>query len=466
MRINYLTYFYHKLKNLSLFKHGRYSGYLRPISYIIDLTIINGLAVFYLLNGKDPFVFSIFISVGWLLLSVYSKFYEVYRYTRPINILALIVKQSILFLLFVFAFSGLYHAMDIYPRAIVKYILLCFLIITFLKFTVYYLLQKYRVSFGGNYRSTVILGINKKTIALENFFNKNPEYGYLHKKTFNFKNKEHPINDCFQYILNEGIDEIYCSISELTNSQIADIVGFADNNLKILKFIPDNKEIYSKKLRYEYYDYIPILTLRTIPLEDYVNTIIKRGFDILFSSIVIVFILSWLTPIIALLIKLESKGTVFFKQSRNGFNYKEFDCYKFRSMTPNKDAHLYQATRDDQRVTQVGKFIRKTSIDELPQFFNVLFGDMSVVGPRPHMVSHTTMYAKKIDKFMVRHFVKPGITGLAQISGFRGEVETDKDIIGRVKYDIFYIENWSLLLDIKIIFQTFMNAVKGDDKAY
>jgi len=451
---------------LSLFKHGRYSGYLRPISYLIDLTIINGIAVFYLLKGKDPFIFLIFISVGWLLLSVYSQFYEVYRYTRPVNILSLIVKQLILFLLFVFAFSGLYHELNFYPRPIVKYTLLCFLSITILKFTVYYLLQKYRVSFGGNYRSTVIFGINKKTIALENFFNKNPEYGYLHQKTFNFKNKEQSLNNSFEYILNEGIDEIYCSISELTNAQIADIVDFADNNLKILKFIPDNKEIYSKRLRYEYYDYTPILTLRTIPLEDSVNTIIKRIFDILFSSIVIVFILSWLTPIIAIFIKLESKGSVFFKQSRNGFNFREFDCYKFRSMTPNKDAHLYQATRDDQRVTKVGKFIRKTSIDELPQFFNVLFGDMSVVGPRPHMVSHTNMYAKKIDKFMVRHFVKPGITGLAQTSGFRGEVETDKDIIGRVKYDIFYIENWSLLLDLKIIIQTFMNAVKGDDKAY
>ncbi len=451
---------------MSLFKQGRYSGYLRPISYLIDLTIINGIAVFYLLKGKDPFIFLIFISVGWLLLSVYSQFYEVYRYTRPVNILSLIVKQLILFLLFVFAFSGLYHELNLYPKPIIKYTLLCFLSITILKFTVYYLLQKYRVSFGGNYRSTVIFGINKKTIALENFFNKNPEYGYLHQKTFNFKNKEQSLNNCFEYILNEGIDEIYCSISELTNAQIADIVDFADNNLKILKFIPDNKEIYSKRLRYEYYDYTPILTLRTIPLEDSVNTIIKRVFDILFSSIVIVFILSWLTPIIAIFIKIESKGSVFFKQSRNGFNFREFDCYKFRSMTPNKDAHLYQATRDDQRVTKVGKFIRKTSIDELPQFFNVLFGDMSVVGPRPHMVSHTNMYAKKIDKFMVRHFVKPGITGLAQTSGFRGEVETDKDIIGRVKYDIFYIENWSLLLDLKIIVQTFMNAVKGDDKAY
>ena len=451
---------------MSLFKHGRYSGYLRPISYLLDLSIINGVGIFYLVSDKNPIIFSIFISVGWVLLSIYSKFYEVYRYTRPINIFALIVRQLILFSLYVFAFSGLYHELNIYPRPIVKYTLICFLLITILKFTIYYLLQKYRVSFGGNFRSTVIFGLNKKTLALENFFNKNPEYGYLHKKTYSFKNKDQSLNECFEYILNAKIDEIYCSISELSNSQIADIVDFADNNLKILKFIPDSKEIYSKKLRYEYYDYIPILTLRNIPLEDYANMIIKRTFDILFSSVVIVFILSWLTPIIAILIKLESKGPVFFKQSRNGFNYKEFDCYKFRSMTPNKAANLHQATRDDQRVTKVGKFIRKTSIDELPQFFNVLFGDMSVVGPRPHMVSHTDMYAKKIDKFMVRHFVKPGITGLAQVSGFRGEVETDKDIIGRVKYDIFYIENWSILLDLKIIAQTFVNAVKGEEKAY
>jgi putative colanic acid biosynthesis UDP-glucose lipid carrier transferase len=135
-------------------------------------------------------------------------------------------------------------------------------------------------------------------------------------------------------------------------------------------------------------------------------------------------------------------------------------------MEVNHDADSLQATAKDPRITLIGSFLRKTSIDELPQFFNVLFGDMAVVGPRPHMVSHTNMYAKRIDKFMVRHFVKPGITGLAQISGFRGEVESDKDIIGRVKYDIFYIENWSILLDLRIIYKTLMNAIKGEEKAY
>ncbi|MCK7589537.1 undecaprenyl-phosphate glucose phosphotransferase [Subsaxibacter sp. CAU 1640] len=452
---------------MSLFKQGRYSGYLRPISYLIDLSIVNGLAVLYFFKNIDPIVFIFLVSLAWIILSIFSKFYEVYRFTREVTIFALIFRQMALFILVMFAFSGYNYNFNIYPKTILKYVLLSFIGIAIFKFALYYLLQKYRTSFGGNYRKTVIFGANKKTFALQDFFNKNPEYGYIHKKTFNFREKrEMSLAECFEYILKENVDEIYCSISELTNNQINDIADFADNNLKILKFLPDNKEIYSRKLKYEYYDYIPILSLRNIPLEDSINTVIKRSFDIIFSSMIIIFILSWLTPIIAILIKLESKGPVFFKQSRNGFNYKEFDCYKFRSMMPNKDAHLYQATRGDQRVTKIGRFIRKTSIDELPQFFNVLFGDMSVVGPRPHMVSHTSVYAKRIDKFMVRHFVKPGITGLAQISGFRGEIESDKDIIGRVKYDIFYIENWSLLLDLKIIIRTFINAVKGEDKAY
>ena len=429
--------------------------------------MINGLAVFYFFKDIDPVLFVSVATIAWVVLSISSKFYEVYRYTREVTILALILRQMILFTLIIFAFSGYNQQFNIAPKSVIQYVLLVFFLIGVFKFAVYYLLQKYRVSFGGNYRNTVILGVNKKTIALENFFNKSPEYGYVHKKTFNFIDKrDFDLSECFNYIRENPIDEIYCSISELSNKQIVQIIDFADNNLKILKFLPDNKEIYSKKLKYEYYDYIPILSLRNIPLEDSINTVIKRSFDIIFASFIIIFILSWLTPLIAILIKLESNGPVFFKQSRNGFNYKEFECYKFRSMMPNKNAHLYQATRDDQRITKVGKWLRSTSIDELPQFFNVFFGDMSVVGPRPHMVSHTNMYAKRIDKFMVRHFVKPGITGLAQISGFRGEIETDKDIIGRVKYDIFYVENWSLLLDLRIIVRTFINAVKGEEKAY
>ncbi len=451
---------------MSKFKQGRYSGYLKPFSYLVDLSIINGTLFLFDINITTLYFFSLYISVLWVVISFRNNFYEVQRYSKIVQVITLILTQMMFFALILYAFIGVFKQPNISRLALGQYLLCISAEITFFKFLIFYLLNRYRAALGGNLRRVVVIGDTDKTRQLINIFNKRLEFGYQFKKQFIIKDDNFSLQNCIKYIVEDNIDEIYASIAELSNKQINKLIDFADNNLKELKFIPDNKDIYAKKLKYEYYDYVPVISLRDIPLKVPFNKFIKRLFDILFSSAVIIFLLSWLTPLLAILIKLESKGPVFFKQARNGFNYKEFDCYKFRSMMPNKDAHLFQATKGDQRITKVGKFLRKTSIDELPQFFNVLFGDMSVVGPRPHMVSHTNMYAESVDKFMVRHFVKPGITGLAQVSGFRGEVETDKDIINRVKYDIFYIENWSLLLDIKIAIQTFANAVKGEEKAY
>jgi putative colanic acid biosynthesis UDP-glucose lipid carrier transferase len=192
----------------------------------------------------------------------------------------------------------------------------------------------------------------------------------------------------------------------------------------------------------------------------------KRLFDIVFSSLVILLILSWLTPLLYILIKLESKGPLFFKQSRHGYNKKTFFCYKFRSMTVNCDADKVMNTKNDMRVTRIGKFMRKTSLDELPQFFNVFLGNMSVVGPRPHMEVHTSEYGASVDKYLVRHFAKPGVTGLAQIKGYRGEIIQPSDMVNRVRMDIFYLEKWSPLLDFKIVYATVVNAVVGEEKAY
>lgn len=451
---------------MSSFKQGRYSKYLKPFSYLVDLGIINGSILLFEINLTNIYLFSLYISVCWVMISFRNNFYEVQRFTKIVHITTLILGQLVFFSLILYAFIGVFKQPNISRLALAQYLLFVSAIVTFFKFLVFYLLNKYRSALGGNLRNVVVIGDTDKTKQLINIFNKRVEFGYKFKKQFTINDDNFSLQNCITYIVENKIDEIYASIAELSNKQINKLIDFADNNLKELKFIPDNKDIYTKKLKYEYYDYIPIISLRDIPLKVPFNKFAKRVFDILVSSAVIIFLLSWLTPLLAILIKLESKGPVFFKQTRNGFNYKEFDCYKFRSMTPNNEAHLYQVTKGDNRITKMGKFIRKTSIDELPQFFNVLFGDMSVVGPRPHMVSHTNMYAESVDKFMVRHFVKPGITGLAQVSGFRGEVETDKDIINRVKYDIFYIENWSLLLDIKIAIQTFINAIKGDEKAY
>lgn len=205
---------------------------------------------------------------------------------------------------------------------------------------------------------------------------------------------------------------------------------------------------------------------RRNPLDSIQNRILKRGFDIFFSLVVILLILSWLFPLLSICIRLESKGPIIFKQQRTGRGNKVFWCYKFRSMRVNASSDLAQAVKDDARLTRIGSFIRKTSLDEFPQFINVLLGDMSVVGPRPHMLYHSKTYQKLVEGFTFRHFVKPGITGLAQISGLRGEVNGVEILQARIEKDIEYIEHWSLIQDLKICFLTIYFLVIGDDNAY
>lgn len=449
---------------------GRYSGYIRPFTYLFDLSIILGFVTLILPYDYHFIYFYLFIGISWTIIALNIGFYEVYRFTKGLSIVEKTVKQFAVFTILCYSFSGFYFN-NVQSFRIANYILFCFLAISFFKLFIFYFLKKYRTLFGGNYRKTVVVGSRTETSELIHFFEDNPDYGYRLVKDFNLDfDKKNNIEAAFNFIKNEKaddkIDEIYCSIADLTEKQIGDFIDFADNNLKILKFIPNDKDYFVQNMKLDYYGYIPILSLREIPLDDRLNQLIKRTFDLIFSALIIVFVLSWLIPIMALLIKIESKGPVFFKQNRNGLNYKEFSCYKFRSMKINAIADLKQVSKNDPRITKMGAFIRKTSIDELPQFFNVLLGEMSVVGPRPHMISETERFAIKVDKFMVRHFVKPGITGMAQTHGFRGEVENDKDIIFRVKYDIFYMENWSILLDLKIIVLTVINAIRGDKKAY
>jgi len=447
-------------------KTGRYSGFIRPFSYLIDLIIINVGAIYIMPFHMNGAYYAVFISSIWFIIAANLGFYEVYRYTKVISILNCTLKQGILFTLFCLVLEYFYSETANQKR-VVLFVLVGLFLVLLIKLSIYYFLRKFRVLFGGNSRTVVLLGNDKNTGPLMQFFTENPDYGYKLTKVFTLEdNIKERIDKCLSFALENKTDEIYCSMADLTESQMNHIIDFADNNLKTLKFIPDEIQILSLNGKFEYYDYIPVISLRNILQDETLNKVIKRVFDLVFSSIIIVGLLSWLTPIMAIIIKWESKGPMFFVQKRNGLNFKEFKCYKFRSMEINAQADLDLASKNDARITKVGKFIRKTSIDELPQFFNVLKGDMSIVGPRPHMVSVTNLYALKVDKFMVRHFVKPGITGLAQTKGCRGEVETDEDIINRVKYDIFYMENWSILLDIKIIFNTIFNTLKGDEKAY
>ncbi|WP_299900445.1 undecaprenyl-phosphate glucose phosphotransferase [uncultured Aquimarina sp.] len=445
-------------------KKKRFSIFIKPIFLLVDLVILIGLIFLLNIKSSTTLIFPVYISISWIIISLTTDFYDTKRFSKVIHTLASLIRQFVIFVLVLYAFIGFFKQPVISRLVLGKYFLISFFTISFTKYLLLFLLNKYRKVLGGNFRTVVVIGNNKKTNQLIETFKQRSDFGYKFQKRFCVREKNFSLEYCFDYIMSNQIDEIYCSVAELTNKQLREIVGFTDNNLKVLKFIPDNKDIFTKKLSFDYYGYIPVLSFREIPLDDPINKFVKRGFDILLSLIVLICILSWLTPLIFLLIQLESKGPVFFMQKRNGLDYREFYCYKYRSMKPSTSGK--QTTKGDARVTRIGKFIRKTSIDELPQFINVLKGDMSVVGPRPHMVKHNEDFARKVDKFMVRHFVKPGISGLAQVSGFRGEIETDKDIVNRVKYDIFYIENWSLLLDIKIIFLTVFNAVKGEEKAY
>ena len=446
---------------------GRYSKYLRPISIMFDLLVVTSFVYLFLDKSLLKVTPMLVFSFSWIISAFITKFYEVYRFTKLIKIISYIFYQLLLFSILVFAFFGVVQNPSPGLSQTLVFLLYTFIIISLFKFTLFYALQSYRLGFGGNFRKTIIIGNDESVAELKEFFINQKELGYENRMTFKFnKPSDFNLQECFDFIISRNIDEVYCSASELDESQISSLITFCENNFKILKFISKRGGLLSKKLKTDTYGLSTVQSLREMPLSNDLNTILKRTFDVIFSLFVIVFLLSWITPIIALIIKIESRGPVFFKQTRNGIKFREFTCYKFRSMIENNDADIQQATKNDKRVTKIGKILRKTSLDELPQFFNVLIGNMSVVGPRPHMIKENERYSKSVDKFMVRHFVKPGITGLAQVKGFRGEVETDEDIINRVKYDIYYLENWSLILDLNIVFLTTINFLTGQKKAY
>ncbi|WP_346883534.1 exopolysaccharide biosynthesis polyprenyl glycosylphosphotransferase [uncultured Algibacter sp.] len=467
------------------FVRGRYSWLLRPLLIIYDISVINILAYFLLnFNDEDLYLFSleflnnkhvlyvVYSSFFWLISTYALNFYKVYRYSSIVNIVSLLVKQFLSYTLITFAFSGVFRSINISALIIFTYLLYSFLAVGLIKILSYYALKTIRFYLKGNLRNIVIAGSGSSVNELKRIFTEKKELGYKINAVFSDKNIKGitgTIKDSFVFLdKNHSIDEIYCAIDELSEKQVNEYVKYSNINHCNIKFVPNTSKLFTKRLQTDYYSYLPVLSIQEVTLNNELNKFLKRLFDVIFSIFIIVFILSWLSILLFIIIKIESRGPLFYKHKRNGINYKEFYCYKYRSLRTTQEIKGTYVKQNDNRVTKVGRFLRKTSIDELPQFLNVLKGEMSVVGPRPHMLSYTDEYSKKIDKynFIFRHHVKPGITGLAQIKGYRGEIEIDTDIINRVKFDIFYIENWSLFLDIKIIFQTLINILKGDEKAY
>ena len=449
-------------------KH-RYSYLITPLLLILDLSIINCIVLF--INDREflNVEFLTYINIFWIVISLFSNFYKVYRFTKIYRIFTLLFVQFFLLTLVYFSYFGIFREGDVVHNQF-KILVSIIIGISLFKFLSFYALKRYRKG-GKNYRNVVILGQDDTSEHVSKIFLEEDMLGYKYHGFFSdiIKNGDGylgELDDCYDYILNNNIDEIYCTVSALKKEQVKEFTKFANTHSRVIKLIPNSNELYSKNVRAEYYSNTLVLNVERLPLDIAENRVMKRTFDIIFSLFIIVFILSWLVPLMAILIKLESKGPVLFKQEREGLGGYHFVCYKFRSMKVNRLSDKRHATRNDERITRIGAFLRKTSIDELPQFFNVLNGDMSVVGPRPHVSTFSEEYQKEIDNYMERHTVKPGITGLAQVSGYRGEVTKSSDIKNRVRFDIFYIENWSILLDLRIIVQTIFNVFRGEEKAY
>ena len=341
--------------------------------------------------------------------------------------------------------------------------------IILLRFTERWLVKKLRKS-GYNTRYVTLIGSDKELLHLYNKLVGNPTYGYEVRHIYgDIEGLSHDgsLND-FEALLSqpEGPklgDEVYLCVPRKERELIEQIARLCNHSMVKFYYLPTAEE--KLNLHPILIDDIGVMTTYTSPLEEPLNRLFKRILDIIFSILCLI-PTAILLPFIVLVIKRQSPGPVFFRQMRTGLSGHDFYCYKFRSMRVNGDADRLQATKDDPRKFPFGDFMRKTNIDELPQFWNVLIGDMSIVGPRPHMLAHTEQYDKLINKYMVRHFVKPGITGWAQVTGFRGETRELWQMEGRVERDIWYMQHWSFWLDLRIIWLTVKTVFKRDGRAY
>ena len=440
---------------------------LRFLYLVIDLIIMNISILF--------------------IFSIYSNLNQVYIPEKIINILLLNLSEVVTYT--AFTKRNLYLH-DYFSNRVIRITnrTLIFIIISFIlaqlflpgnfshlfllecaalfyigKLVFYYFLYSYlrfRRSKGFYVHRVFIVGMNDMSVFLRHLLNNNPMLGY---EFIGYVSDKPEVDEDVM----GNMDELVTLVNQhqidflfVTHSAYNDLMKSRElltlcNKIGVrLRFVPENQYWFKNRMNLESVGSLVVFNPQEIPLDDLQARFFKRVFDVFFSSMVILFIFSWLFPIICALIKLSSKGPVFFRQKRTGINNKTFTCLKFRSMQMNDESDEKQATNGDHRITAIGRFLRKTNVDEFPQFFNVLIGQMSIVGPRPHMLKHTEKYSELIDYYRVRHYVKPGITGWAQVNGYRGETDKLWKMEKRVDYDMSYLENWTFWWDIKIVLLT------------
>ena len=449
---------------------------------ILDFATINGVFFFaeYIFRTQrfitpNPEYFYLLFSLNavWVGVAIVKSVYNE-KYILSFESFSKVSVKAFLYFLSIVIILLFFFRLILLSRVFITVVLaslaVTLLLNRFLYLGIYYYFKKrlWMVS------KVVIIGYNPLSKKLVDYLNEDR----LNKEVIGFCEEYENVHELSNYpILSNvadtlevckkyGATEIYSTVAPEHNPVLYKIIQSADENCIRFRIVPDMGLFFNRQMHVDYLGDIPVISLRNEPLEDLGNRIKKRIFDIIVSFFVVVFILSWLVPLIGFLIWLESKGPVFFVQPRTGKNGNDFECLKFRSMKVNNKAHELQATANDDRLTNIGRFLRRTSLDEFPQFINVLRGDMSIVGPRPHMLKHTKDYSKEIGQYMVRQFLKPGITGWAQVNGHRGETRELGQMQKRVEHDLWYLENWSLFLDIKITIMTAFNSLKGEANAF
>lgn len=461
-----------------MLERGKYGKYLHLIESLLGFAVVNIAFLIATLSDKDVLGFRwkvtlLIVNICYLPVVYYRARYPQGRAIH-LDIIAknAFVAVGIHALFFFSILTFLNSWVDNMSFYLWFYGLLIFLLP--LGWTLTRLTLKHFRRNGINTANAVIVGTGETAVRLHQAMRSDPGYGY---KFFGFFNDDATdsqelgkdyggtLDDLEQLLSREPVNEIYYTLSGEDYDMMRRVINMADDHVVQFFYVPQLSHYVSRVSELSNIGKVPILNIRENPLKRMSNRLLKRGFDIVFSSAFLLISPLIFIPI-AIAIKASSPGPIFFRQKRTGYLGKDFNCLKFRTMRVNGTSDTQQAVRGDSRITPLGEFLRRTSLDELPQFINVWKGDMSVVGPRPHMIKHTDDYRKLIDKYMVRHLIKPGITGWAQINGFRGQTEELWQMEKRVEHDVWYIENWNFFLDIKIIVLTVFNMLRGEKNAF
>lgn len=420
---------------------------------------------------------SLVLSIIWYFsANIYGVYDEFRSRDFSFELISILKNCSIQLISFIGLFF-LFKEASLRRIIVIIYPLSLFIIISSYRFFFRRFLNTIRKK-GRNIRSVLIIGAGEVGIDFYHSIVENPHFGYrvvgflddARKMILNGKYLG-PIEKLEEILKVQQVDEVIVALPNYANERLECVISTCNKFTTRVKIIPDYFKYLSERFEVTTFGKFPIIAVRNDKLNEFHWRLIKRGFDTIFSLFLLIFVFSWLFPILGIIIKLDSKGPIFFKQERWGRNNKKFYAYKFRSMKKDcievdQDGKYQQAKKNDPRLTRIGKILRKTNLDELPQFINVLKGEMSVVGPRPHPTPLNLESRETIRNYMLRHLVKPGITGWAQVRGFRGETDDPLKMKKRVEHDIWYIENWTIWLDMQIIFLTIWNMLKGDPRAY